>query len=118
MTRLHAISILVPEYDEAIAFFTGPLGFELAEDLPLGDGKRWVRVSPPGGGASFILARAVGEQQAAIGAQGGGRVWLFLETQDFALSHAAMVAAGVIFEEEPRREAYGTVAVLSANGRL
>ncbi|MEO1797637.1 MAG: VOC family protein [Pseudomonadota bacterium] len=111
MTRLHALSLLVPEYDEGIAFFTGPMGFALAEDVDLGGGKRWVRVAPPGGGASLILARAVGEQRAAIGAQGGGRVWLFLETSDFDADHARMVAAGVHFEEAPRDEPYGRVAV-------
>lgn len=111
--RLAAVSLLVPDYDAAIAWFTGALGFRLAEDTALGDGKRWVRVEPPGGGAGLILARARGAQATAIGRQGGGRVWLFLETEDFAASHARMVAAGVAFLEPPRREAYGTVAVFA-----
>ncbi|MEL6913367.1 MAG: VOC family protein [Pseudomonadota bacterium] len=111
MTRLHALSLLVPDYDEALAFFTGPMGFGVAEDTALGDGKRWVRVCPPGGGSSLILARATGAQRAAIGAQGGGRVWLFLETEDFAADHARMTAAGVVFDEAPREEPYGRVAV-------
>ena len=111
MTHLHALSFLVPDYDDAIAWFTGPLGFVLEQDIDLGEGKRWVRVRPSGGGAAFILARAVGDQVAHIGAQGGGRVWLFLESDDFAADHARMLEAGITFEEEPRHEPYGTVAV-------
>ena len=114
--RLARVALLVRDYDEAIAWFTQKLGFELVEDTRLSDTKRWVRVAPRGvaerGGAEFLLARADGpEQEAMIGAQGGGRVWLFLETDDFARDHAAMLAAGVRFLEPPRREAYGTVAV-------
>lgn len=110
--RLGAVTFLVRDYDEAIAYFTGRLGFELREDTPLGGGKRWVRVVPRGGGTGLLLARAATpEQAAAVGRQGGGRVFLFLETDDFARDHAAMRAAGVGFEEAPRREAYGTVAV-------
>lgn len=109
--RLSALSLIVPDYDVAIAFFCAGLGFSLEEDRDEGH-KRWVRISPPGGGASFILARAVGEGQiAAIGNQGGGRVWLFLETDDFARDHARLVKAGAVFEESPRDEPYGTVAV-------
>ncbi|MCP1167264.1 VOC family protein [Limimaricola litoreus] len=111
MTRLGAVSFLVPEYEEGIAFFTGPMGFDLAENVPMGT-KRWVRVVPPSGGTGLILARADGpEQRAAIGAQGGGRVWLFLETDDFARDAARMTEGGVVFEEAPRHEPYGTVAV-------
>ena len=77
----------------------------------MGGGKRWVVVSPGTDGTDFLLARAIGEQASAIGRQGGGRVWLFLHTDDFAGDHARMAAAGVTFLEEPRREAYGTVAV-------
>ncbi|SDE44450.1 VOC family protein [Limimaricola pyoseonensis] len=111
MSRLGNVSLVVPDYDEAIAFFTGPMGFELAEDVAMGD-KRWVRVVPSSGGTGLILARAdTAEQRAAIGAQGGGRVWLFLETADFAGDHARMRDAGVVFEEAPRHEPYGTVAV-------
>lgn len=110
--RLSAMTFLVREYDEAVAFFTAGLGFGLLEDTPLGDGKRWVRVAPRGGGTGLLLARAATpEQAAAVGRQGGGRVFLFLETDDFARDHARMRAAGVVFDEEPRREAYGTVAV-------
>lgn len=112
MTRLGAISLVVPDYDEAIAFFTGPMGFILTEDVDMGAGKRWIRVVPPTGGTGFILARADrATQRAAIGAQGGGRVWLFLETDDFDRDAARMTADGVVFEEAPRHEPYGTVAV-------
>lgn len=108
-----AMTFLVRDYDEAIAFFTRKLGFRLAEDTGLGGGKRWVRVQPPGAvGFSLLLAKAVTpEQQAAIGRQAGGRVFLFLETDDFARDHRTMLAAGVVFDEAPRREPYGTVAV-------
>lgn len=109
--KLAQVALLVPEYDEAIAFFTGPLGFDLLEDTDLGRGKRWVRVAPRGAETAFLLARAEGDQRAAVGRQGGGRVWLFLQTDDFARDHAAMTAAGVMFEEAPRVEPYGTVAV-------
>jgi catechol 2,3-dioxygenase-like lactoylglutathione lyase family enzyme len=107
------ITFLVREYDEAIVFFTGKLGFQLVEDTPLADGKRWVVVAPRGGnGATLLLARAASPQQeAGIGRQAGGRVFLFLETDDFARDHGAMLAAGVEFAEPPRHEAYGTVAV-------
>ena len=109
--RLSALSILVPDYASGIAFFCDVLGFELTENIDRGR-KRWVRVSPPGGGASFVLARAdTPEQTAALGRQGGGRVWLFLETDDFDRDHIRMRAAGVDFEETPRDEAYGKVAV-------
>lgn len=109
--RLSAVTLIVPDYDPAIAWFTDALGWTLAEDVPQGH-KRWVRVVPPGGGAGLVLGRAEGPQQTAgIGGQGGGRVWLFLETADFAADHARMLAAGVRFEEEPRHEPYGTVAV-------
>jgi catechol 2,3-dioxygenase-like lactoylglutathione lyase family enzyme len=111
--RIGAVTLLVPDYDDAISYFRGVLGFELVEDTPLGDGKRWVLVRPPGGaGTALLLARAASEQQSeGIGSQGGGRVFLFLETDDFARDHARYLAAGVRFMEEPRREPYGTVAV-------
>ena len=109
--RLALVSLLVPDYDAALAFFL-PLGFELREDSDLGGGKRWVRIGLPGAGTEILLARAVGpDQRAAIGHQGGGRVWLFLETEDFARDHAAFTAAGVDFEGPPRDEPYGRVAV-------
>lgn len=110
--KLALVSLVVPDYDPAIAFFTQCLGFDLLEDTQLDDTKRWVRVAPRGAETAFLLARAADDKQrAAIGAQGGGRVWLFLQTDDFARDHAAYCAAGVEFEEPPRHEPYGTVAV-------
>ncbi|MDJ0627181.1 MAG: VOC family protein [Rhodobacter sp.] len=110
--RISAIAVVVPDYDAAIAFYVGKLGFTLLSDTDQGGGKRWVTVAPPGGGAALLLAKAVGDRQAAaIGNQTGGRVSFFLETDDFARDHAAMLAAGVKFEETPRTEPYGTVAV-------
>lgn len=110
-SRISAIALVVPDYEAALAFYVGQLGFRLVEDLDQGR-KRWVTVEPPGGGVRLVLARAEGEtQRAAIGNQAGGRVFLFLETDDFARDHAAMLAAGVVFEEEPRQEPYGRVAV-------
>ena len=114
-TSLWAITLVVPDYDAAIAFYVGKLGFILAEDIAQhseSGPKRWVRIVPPGGGCSLVLGRAVGAgQQAAIGNQTGGRVGFFLQTDDFERDHAAMLAKGVIFEEAPRREPYGIVAV-------
>jgi catechol 2,3-dioxygenase-like lactoylglutathione lyase family enzyme len=108
---ISALALVVPDYDPAIAFYVGTLGFRLCEDIDQGR-KRWVTVEPPGGGVRLVLARAEGpEQIAAIGNQAGGRVFLFLTTDDFARDHAAMTAAGVVFEEAPRHEAYGSVAV-------
>ena len=111
--NLHAITLVVPDYDEAIAFYTETLNFALLQDITLGEGKRWVRVAPPGsGGASLLLAQADGpDQKAAIGNQTGGRVGFFLETDNFQRDHAAMRENGVHFEEDPRHEPYGTVAV-------
>ncbi|WP_219824218.1 VOC family protein [Actinokineospora auranticolor] len=106
------VTLVVRSYDEALGFFVGALGFTVVRDHDLGDGKRWVVVAPPGGGAALLLARAVGaEQEAAVGRQTGGRVGWFLETDSFARDHARMRAAGVVFEEEPRPEPYGVVAV-------
>jgi catechol 2,3-dioxygenase-like lactoylglutathione lyase family enzyme len=106
------VSYLVRDYDEAIRWFTGALGFRLLDDTAMGEGKRWVRMAPKAGGVALLLAKADGpEQQAAIGRQAGGRVFLFLETDDFARDHAAFTAAGVRFREAPRHEPYGTVAV-------
>jgi len=107
------VTLLVREHDEAIAFFTGALGFALVEDRRLGDGKRWVVVAPPGSrGAALLLARAAGpEQIARVGDQTGGRVFGLLETDDFWRDHRRMQAHGVAFAEEPREESYGTVAV-------
>jgi catechol 2,3-dioxygenase-like lactoylglutathione lyase family enzyme len=111
--RIAQLALLVRDYDEAIGFFTRALGFEVLEDTPVGPGKRWVRVAPPGAkGAVLLLARAAtAEQERAVGDQSGGRVFLFLETDDFARDRARMLADGVRFVEEPRHESYGTVAV-------
>ncbi len=110
--RLQAVTLVVPNYDEGIAFFVGKLGFELVEDVPRGEGKRWVMVAPKGGELRLLLAVGRGERQrAAIGNQTGGRVAFFLETDDFDGDHAAFIARGVTFMEAPRREPYGTVAV-------
>ena len=110
-SHLTAVALVVPDYDPAIDFFRNVMGFTLTEDIARG-AKRWVTVEPPGGGLRLVLARAEGPAQtAAIGNQAGGRVWLFLETSDFARDHARMLAAGVQFEEAPRHEPYGTVAV-------
>ena len=104
-------ALVVRDYDEAIAFYVGVLGLDLIEDTPLGPAKRWVVVGA-GGGMRLLLARAANPgQEGRIGDQTGGRVFLFLETDDFARDHAAYRAAGVSFVEGPREEAYGTVAV-------
>lgn len=107
------ITLVVDDYDGAIAFYTRVLGFALIADRELGGGKRWVLVAPDGGmGARLLLAVADGPGQAAhVGNQTGGRVGFFLETDDFARDHALYVERGVRFLEEPRREAYGIVAV-------
>ena len=112
--QITQLALLVADYDEALAFYVGVLGFECVEDTDLGGGKRWVRVRPRGSdGAGILLARAVDEaQRASVGRQTGGRVFLFLETDDFDREHAAMTARGVRFVREPRDESYGTVAVL------
>jgi len=109
--RLTLTALLVRDYDDAIGFYVGKLGFDLVADTDQGGGKRWVVVRPRGSDAALLLAQAVGDQAARIGDQAGGRVFLFLETDDFARDHAAMTAAGVRFLEEPRHEAYGSVAV-------
>jgi catechol 2,3-dioxygenase-like lactoylglutathione lyase family enzyme len=109
--RLGAVSLIVPDYDAAIAFYVGVMGFTLTADMDQGH-KRWVTVEPPGGGARLVLARADGPvQQAAVGQQGAGRVWLFLQSDNFLRDHARMLAAGVTFEEDPRHEDYGSVAI-------
>ncbi|WP_439472123.1 VOC family protein [Brevundimonas sp.] len=112
MSRLGAVSLLVRDYDEAIAFYVGTLGFGLNTNTDMGGGKRWVTVTPKGGDTALLLAKATTpEQVARVGDQAGGRVWLFLETDDFARDHAAWTAAGVTFREAPRHEPYGVVAV-------
>ncbi|MEU3183693.1 VOC family protein [Streptomyces sp. NPDC006923] len=115
MSHIALVTLVVDDYDRAIAFYTDALGFRLAEDTDRGDGSRWVVVSPPGSGhgsTGLLLARAKDDtQRARIGAQTGGRVGFFLHTEDFARDHARMLAAGVRFLEEPRHEPYGSVAV-------
>jgi catechol 2,3-dioxygenase-like lactoylglutathione lyase family enzyme len=109
--HIAALTLLVRDYDEALAWYRDRLGFAV-EDRDLGGGKRWVTLTPAGGGVSLLLGKAATPEQAAnIGHQAGGRVFLFLHTDDFARDHAAMSAAGVSFLEAPRHEAYGTVAV-------
>lgn len=105
------VTLVVPDYDAALDFYVGALGFALVEDTRLSDEKRWVVVEV-GRGARLLLARAANDDQAAvIGRQAGGRVGFFLETQDFTASYEAMLENSVTFEEAPRQEAYGRVAV-------
>ncbi|WP_428687060.1 VOC family protein [Roseibium sp.] len=108
-----AITLVVPDYDEALAFYAGTLGFGVIEDTRLNETKRWVLVAPKGSTETrLLLARADGDAQAAaVGNQTGGRVFLFLHTDDFDRDHGAMSAAGVTFLEAPRTEPYGKVAV-------
>lgn len=107
------VALLVRDYDEAIAFYTRKLRFTVLEDIALGGGKRWVLVAPPGSeGACLLLARAATPaQERRVGDQTGGRVFLFLTTDDFRRDYCDMRSRGVEFEEEPREEDYGTVAV-------
>ena len=117
MQTLGYISLLVPDYDEAINFFTRSLAFDLIEDTPSkdrqGHDKRWVLVAPHGSpGTQILLAQASGEEEASrIGNQTGGRVFLFLHTDDFWRDYEAMKAKGVRFVRQPKQEEYGTVAV-------
>ncbi len=112
MTRLGLVSLVVKDYDQAIAFYTDRLGFVLETDDEQEPGRRWVVVRPISGGTGLLLALAKNEDEASrIGNQTGGRVFLFLETDNFVRDHAAMLAKGVRFREAPRHEAYGTVAV-------
>ena len=110
--HIAAVTLLVPDYDEAVAYYVGKLGFKLVEDTALSATKRWVMVAPPGGQTAILLARADSpDQTAAIGFQTGGRVGFFLHSDDFASDVARLIAAGVRFEEDPRHEPYGSVAV-------
>lgn len=109
--HIAALTLVVKNYDDAIRWYRDCLGFTVT-DTDLGGGKRWVTANPPGGGCALLLAEATNPaQSAAIGQQAGGRVLLFLHTDDFARDHTAMTAAGVTFLEAPRHEPYGTVAV-------
>lgn len=113
--HLAHVALLVRDYDEAIAFYTQKLGFELLADTPLGAGKRWVLVAPAGAGSAspaLLLARAEGaEQLSRVGDQTGGRVFLFLSTDDFWRDYHRLQAQGITFLETPRQEAYATVVV-------
>ena len=110
--RIGAVTLVVNDYDDAIAYFCGKLGFLLLEDSDLGDGKRWVRVAPRATGTALLLARAVCEDQSeAVGRQTGGRVGFFLETDDFERDYRKFRDSGVRFSRLPRDETYGRVAV-------
>ena len=112
--RIATVVLVVRDYDEAIAWYVEKLGFSLHQDVDLGEGKRWVLVGPQGEGARLLLAQAKDERELSrVGDQTGGRVFLFLETDDFDRDHRAMRERGVTFSEEPRREGYGTVAVFA-----
>ncbi|WP_294277970.1 VOC family protein [uncultured Chryseobacterium sp.] len=107
------IALLVRDYDEALDFYLQKLGFDLVEDTRLSETKRWVLIKPPGSsGCCLLLAKAADEQQlSAVGNQSGGRVFLFLETENFDQSYRSMLANGISFVREPIVESYGTVAV-------
>jgi len=107
------IALMVRDYNEAVEFYVGKLGFELTEDTDLGDGKRWVCVRPVGScGTGLVLSKAVTpEQLARVGNQTGGKVFLFIETDDFQRDYERLKDCGVRFQEAPRHEPYGTVAV-------
>ncbi|WEK48575.1 MAG: VOC family protein [Candidatus Kaistia colombiensis] len=111
--RLAALALVVRDYDEAIAWYRDRLGFVCIEDTPLGEGKRWVLMAAgEAAETQILLARARGdEQQQAVGHQSGGRVFLFLHSDDFERDFAALRARGVLFLEAPRHEPYGIVAV-------
>lgn len=113
LRKLAQLALLVPDYDPAIAYYTQVLGFVLVEDTALPGGKRWVVVAPPGReGATLLLARAATDEQASrVGDQTGGRVFLFLHTDDFQADYRALKSRGVEFLGEPRREEYGEVVV-------
>ena len=116
MSSLDLVSVIVSDYDEAIAFFVGVLDFDLVEDEPslTNDGrpKRWIVVRPKGGDTGLLLAQADGElQKSAVGSQFAGRVGLFLRVDDFDQTFDRLVEAGVVFVSEPRSESYGKVAV-------
>jgi len=111
--HIGSVSLVVRDYDEAIEFYTHKLRFDLVEDRDMGEGKRWITVSPPGSAETcLLLAKAsTPEQESRIGDQTGGRVFLFLHTDDFWRDYKDMQANGIHFLEEPRNEPYGTVVV-------
>jgi len=110
--RIAAVAIVVRDYDEAKDYYSRILGFDVVDDRPMGDGKRWVVVAPPGSEMHLVLAKGTNaEQLSRVGNQTGGRVFLFLHTDDFYRDYAAYRERGVVFRELPREEVYGTVAV-------
>jgi catechol 2,3-dioxygenase-like lactoylglutathione lyase family enzyme len=113
MQTIASVTLVVRDYDEALGFFTGSLGFNVIADTPLAEGKRWILVAPPNShGTSLLLAQASTEEQASrIGNQTGGRVFLFLHTDDFWRDYHQMKARGIKFRETPRDEPYGIIAV-------
>src|SRR3954465_14327897 len=121
--HLERVSVIVDDYDEAIAFFVDALGFELVEDEPAlttkdGRPKRWVMVRPPGGQTGLLLAQANGErQQRGVGDQFAGRVGLLLRVEDFDAQYERMTEAGIEFVSEPREEPHGRAAVFVAGNR-
>jgi len=113
--RIAHVTLLVRDYDEAIAYYTKTLGFKLVEDTPVAEGKRWVLVAPGGKSeCGLLLAKAKNaEELGAVGHQAGGRVFLFLHTDDFTRDYRALADRGVCFCEQPRDEPYGRVAVFT-----
>jgi catechol 2,3-dioxygenase-like lactoylglutathione lyase family enzyme len=112
MNRLHAVTFLVRDYDDAITWFREKLNFLVLENTPLSPGKRWVLIAPAAASSALLLAKAENDQQRnAVGKAAGGRVAYFLHTDDFEAEHSRMMAAGVRFREKPRHESYGSVAV-------
>lgn len=112
--NLTSITLVVRDYDEALAYYRDVLGFEVRVDTDLGEGKRWIEVAPQACGTTLLLAEATNPPQlASVGNQTGGRVFLFLSTDDFDRDYAFLRSRGVPFREKPRHEAYGTVAVFT-----
>ena len=112
--KIAHLALVVADYDAAIQFYCEKLNFDLLEDTKMSETKRWVLVAPKGSECSLLLAKADGEQQEqSIGNQTGGRVFLFLYTDDFWRDYKSMLEKGVVFVREPKEETYGTVAVFS-----
>ncbi len=112
--HLAYVSLLIDDYDNALEYFTQVLGFEVVQDEQLTNEKRWIVVAPSAEGGALLLAKAsTAEQRDLVGKQGGGRVWLFLHTDDFDCDYARMQERGVRFEETPRNEPYGKVVVFT-----
>ena len=112
--EIFQLTLVVGDYDEAIRFYTEKLGFELLEDTPLNDTKRWVRVAPPGSNTSLLFGKAANEEQMnAIGNQTGGRVFLFMHTDDLEAYHAHLIKNEVKIVREPSEEPFGKVCVFA-----